>query len=790
MPEDVYEIRIVGDPSSLAAAARQAEQSLQQLGRAASGPAAQGMRELVEGGGKLRIGFRDASSATRIFVHSLASELNPSVAAAINQSRMLSFALLNFRNVLGAGTIGALALAAGAIEFYTSRAQRMAETQIKANRAAREFDPQSLVTGIRQASIEIEQLTQTVGIRTTKFTGIGAIGGGVAGFLFGGPAGAVVGAGLGAAGGAGLARLLTGMSVEELKATIQLYDQAIGKIVPFERGLAQAAATAARAQGDVARLQVGLAQREMIGRAPRLTETFTGVQTAIEERQGAERAQLEGEYQRERVKMADAGENALAILEAQFNAKRTAMREQHNTQLLQLATEYGQGLLRVTRSIEESAEAIRDIETFEAPEFLRDFQEQLHQLTGGPLGAFDVQLQRTGRQFQSFLSVIGDPAMRRDLEETFQAFEKAQFEKTIRPVIFDLEQLISPEEGRELRKFTEQWRPLIEYIEQTGGASDATRQQLLQLINIRRVMLESEERERPQGAFDTSIEGMLGTREAAIHRSRMQMFREAAEAGVPITEDISRRIEQALSRQQQSKTAAFMARYGETLGGQFADGFDLGLLQFQESLATFGQDSASWTRNIGEHMTQGLEDTFFAVTTNNFRSLVDVGRQAGFAIVREFNRATARLVMRGLVGGQDGGGGGGGILGGLLGGGGGGGGLLGWLGGLFGGGGGPLGASPMAPLPAFEFQYGGIVQKPTLAMIGEAGPEAVVPLDRLGRGGGGREGGVTVINLSNRDELSVIMAQEMAKGREVIVNDVISGLRGNSPIRRGLRRFA
>jgi phage-related minor tail protein len=31
---------------------------------------------------------------------------------------------------------------------------------------------------------------------------------------------------------------------------------------------------------------------------------------------------------------------------------------------------------------------------------------------------------------------------------------------------------------------------------------------------------------------------------------------------------------------------------------------------------------------------------------------------------------------------------------------------------------------------------GGIVSSPTLALIGEAGPEAVVPLDRMGTGGG------------------------------------------------------
>jgi hypothetical protein len=36
-------------------------------------------------------------------------------------------------------------------------------------------------------------------------------------------------------------------------------------------------------------------------------------------------------------------------------------------------------------------------------------------------------------------------------------------------------------------------------------------------------------------------------------------------------------------------------------------------------------------------------------------------------------------------------------------------------------------------MPFRNFQGGGIVTQPTLAMIGEAGPEAVVP---LGRGGG------------------------------------------------------
>lgn len=50
---------------------------------------------------------------------------------------------------------------------------------------------------------------------------------------------------------------------------------------------------------------------------------------------------------------------------------------------------------------------------------------------------------------------------------------------------------------------------------------------------------------------------------------------------------------------------------------------------------------------------------------------------------------------------------------------------------------------------------GGIVTGPTLAVIGEAGPEAVVPLDRLGQMGGG--GGIT-INVNGGDPNAVVDA--------------------------------
>jgi hypothetical protein len=50
---------------------------------------------------------------------------------------------------------------------------------------------------------------------------------------------------------------------------------------------------------------------------------------------------------------------------------------------------------------------------------------------------------------------------------------------------------------------------------------------------------------------------------------------------------------------------------------------------------------------------------------------------------------------------------------------------------------------------------GGIVTGPTLAMIGEAGPEAVIPLDRMSQMGGG----TTVnINVNGGDPQAVVQA--------------------------------
>jgi hypothetical protein len=70
------------------------------------------------------------------------------------------------------------------------------------------------------------------------------------------------------------------------------------------------------------------------------------------------------------------------------------------------------------------------------------------------------------------------------------------------------------------------------------------------------------------------------------------------------------------------------------------------------------------------------------------------------------------------------------------------------IGDLFGGG----GSAPRRGLPVPAMANGGIVTGPTLALIGEAGPEAVVPLDRAGG-----MGGVT-INVNGGDPVAVVDA--------------------------------
>ena len=62
------------------------------------------------------------------------------------------------------------------------------------------------------------------------------------------------------------------------------------------------------------------------------------------------------------------------------------------------------------------------------------------------------------------------------------------------------------------------------------------------------------------------------------------------------------------------------------------------------------------------------------------------------------------------------------------------------------------------------FAEGGIVTRPTLAVIGEAGPEAVVPLDRYNRGGGSSSGPMVANLILDRETIGQFIIERVNQG--------------------------
>ena len=74
-----------------------------------------------------------------------------------------------------------------------------------------------------------------------------------------------------------------------------------------------------------------------------------------------------------------------------------------------------------------------------------------------------------------------------------------------------------------------------------------------------------------------------------------------------------------------------------------------------------------------------------------------------------------------------------------------------------------------AALGIGQFAQGGIVTAPQIGLVGEAGPEAIIPLDRLGQFGGGGQ----VINLHVDGEL---LTQEVVKGMPAFIDARLGGI--------------
>jgi len=111
----------------------------------------------------------------------------------------------------------------------------------------------------------------------------------------------------------------------------------------------------------------------------------------------------------------------------------------------------------------------------------------------------------------------------------------------------------------------------------------------------------------------------------------------------------------------------------------------------------------------------------------------------------------------------------------------GGGGLGGILGGLKGGMGGILGTITSF-LPFLPFQEGGIVKSPVLGMLGEKGPEAVIPLDRMGSAPISLQFNINTLDGAN-------FAEYLRRNADILSTTIVSDILRNKNIRKTLIRM-
>ena len=121
----------------------------------------------------------------------------------------------------------------------------------------------------------------------------------------------------------------------------------------------------------------------------------------------------------------------------------------------------------------------------------------------------------------------------------------------------------------------------------------------------------------------------------------------------------------------------------------FAVTFQADMEALRDDMENTGKWMIDWSRRMANSMSAAFENLFFDAFTGQLKSLADYLTSFMNAISRVISQMLAQQLMTKLF---------------------------------------------PASVPAM--QHGGIVTQPTLALIGESGPEAVIPLDRLRDGGG------------------------------------------------------
>ncbi len=202
--------------------------------------------------------------------------------------------------------------------------------------------------------------------------------------------------------------------------------------------------------------------------------------------------------------------------------------------------------------------------------------------------------------------------------------------------------------------------------------------------------------------------------------------------------------------------------------GAISDGADVSIEALRQLMATYDDletktkqvqeaQRLAWAETVEDIMGKVrqvgsvIENVFVKALQGQFRTTKELLSALGDAILAELTRIIIRLLVQKLIIET----------------------IEAALTGVGGGGGGSTAIPALAE--------GGIVRKPTLAIVGESGPEAVVPLDRINELGGGG-GNVTIINTVGNPEDFVALG--IARNPNVIMNSILRDGRMNGAARR------
>jgi hypothetical protein len=265
------------------------------------------------------------------------------------------------------------------------------------------------------------------------------------------------------------------------------------------------------------------------------------------------------------------------------------------------------------------------------------------------------------------------------------------------------------------------------------------------------------------GAFERELDRPRRDRVAA----EADALREVIEANLGSRDEmLALWTEYARRREDMIRTEAQLAvdegRMGPEIAAKWANA-QLRSLARERDEALGGGRLVAWAEGIATDMTGVFDDAFFSAMKGKWADMTAAFESMWDIFLRSISRALADELgdaMRRVIRSASGGGGG-----------------PSWLPNIFGGGASAGTEANVSPETDFYAAAGGIFASPTRAIIGEAGPEAVIPLPKLrdprflralGRGAGGGDGVTLNMTIQTPDPATFKATQAQTLSRAAV----------------------